>query len=86
MKVLKELNRKDSTTMFGTWFSIGATSIELLERCNKQIETYKNWLANINELKKEIETEIENQRKDELRKILKTMSKEEVLKLIEEEA
>lgn len=86
MKVLKELNRKDSTTMFGTWFSNGATNNELLKKCIKQIETYQSWLANINELKTEIETEIENQKKDELRKILKTMSKEEVLKLIEEGA
>lgn len=86
MEALKDLNRKESSAKYGTWFSSGITNIELLKRCNKQIETYQNWLVNINELKNEVETEIENQRTDDLRKILKTMSKEEVLKLMEEEA
>ncbi len=80
------MNRKESTATFGTWFSKGSSNIELLERCNKQIEMCQKWLANINELKMEIETEIKNQRKDELKEILKTMTREEIDLLINEEA
>lgn len=45
------LTREDSSKMYGSWFSEGATPDVIVSWCTKRIALYEMWIKNCKELK-----------------------------------
>ncbi len=79
------MQRAESTEKYGTWFSKGVTAEEVSLKCLFQIERCKTWITNLTTLKEEADQEVDAKKKEEIKKVLRSMTKEEVLALYEEQ-
>ena len=45
--------RKDSFSNYGTWFKKNMTPLEIVKKCDEQIDQYQKWIRNLQQKKEE---------------------------------
>jgi flagellar motility protein MotE (MotC chaperone) len=79
---LKNLNRKESVTKFGTWFAKGATPADILTKCAERLALIEEWKKDLSTLKEEQEYLIKEQKIAELRASVASMSDKDKAELL----
>lgn len=84
VEFITSLSREESSAKFGTWFSSKASVERLIVRCDEQLENCRHWTENLKELKKQLELQKLNEKKDDFKTYLSLISKEEAKALYAE--
>lgn len=79
---INEMTRKESTESFGTWFAQDATPVEIAAKCAARLELMEEWMKNLTILKEEKEALILEQKKNEMKKLVSSMSEAEKAELL----
>ena len=77
-------SRNETMQLFGTWFKRGAGTKFLIEKCDKQIAKYKEWIRNLELLRQEQLKYQALAKKDEIRAYLLALDSEELRDIMAE--
>ena len=79
---IKESEREISVSKFGTWFPKNATPEQIITKCNARLASMEEWKNNLTILKQEQEVLILEQKKNEMKKQVSSMSEAEKAELL----
>ena len=77
-----KMTRKESTESFGTWFAQDATPVEIAAKCAARLELIEEWKKNLTILKEEQEALVLEQKKNEMKNLVSSMSEAEKAELL----
>jgi len=76
-------NRAECVKLFGTWFSTDEAKLgKVLKRIDTLLEVYPTYVANLQQLRSEVEMKMALQHSDEIAAYLKTLPSEKIQELL----